>query len=79
MTATVVDTSLLLRLVVTASIAGIGVTTVFAVAIYGLVRSSELRRAERPVAATALAGLGITAIAATLAAVVYAYLIIKHK
>ena len=50
MLATVVETKELLDTVIASLIAGIGVTTVFAVLIFGVARSSDMARNDRPVA-----------------------------
>lgn len=69
MLAVVVETEELLQTVIASAIAGIGVTVVFSVAIWGAARFVEHSRGERPVAAGAAAALGVLALAATLAAV----------
>jgi hypothetical protein len=68
--AVIVETSELLQTVAASVVAGIGVTVVFSVAIWGAARFVDLSRSERPVAAAAAAGVGIAGLAATLGAVV---------
>jgi len=68
--AVIVETSDLLWTIVASVVAGIGVTVVFSVAIWGAARSVDLSRSERPTAAAAAAAVGVTGLAATLGAVV---------
>jgi hypothetical protein len=68
--AVIVETSELLQTVLASVVAGLGITIVFSVAIWGAARFVDLSRNERPVAATAAAGVGILGLAATLAMVV---------
>ena len=70
MFATVVETQELWRTVVAALVAGVGVTLVFSLAIYGATRFADTRRDERPLASAAAALLTILALAATVASVV---------
>ncbi|HWM55537.1 MAG TPA: hypothetical protein VNO20_09135 [Solirubrobacterales bacterium] len=67
--AVVVETSELLQTVAASVIAGIGVTVIFSVAIWGAARFIELSRSERPAAAAAAATVGLVALAATFGAV----------
>jgi hypothetical protein len=67
--AVVVETSELLQTVVASVVAGVGITAVFSVAIWGAARFVDLSRGDRPAAAAAAAALGIVAMAATLGAV----------
>jgi hypothetical protein len=68
--AVVVQTTELWQTIVAALVAGVGITTVFSVAIWGAARFDDLSRGDRPVAAGAAAALAVLAIAATLGAVV---------
>jgi hypothetical protein len=68
--AVVVQTTELWQTIVAALVAGVGITTVFSVAIWGAARFVDLSRGDRPVAAGAAAALAVLAIAATLGAVV---------
>ena len=70
MLATIVETKELLQSVVASLIAGIGVTTSFALLIFGAIRVGELRRDERPALAAAAGGLAALALAVTIAAIV---------
>jgi hypothetical protein len=67
--AVVVETKELWQTVVAALVAGVGITTVFSVAIWSAARFVDLSRADRPIAAGAAAALAVLAIAATMGAV----------
>jgi len=67
--AVIVETSEMLQTVAASVVAGVGVTVVFSVAIWGAARFVDLSRSERPVAAAAAAAVGIAGLAATLGAV----------
>lgn len=77
--AVVVETKELLQTVVASVVAGVGVTVVFSVAIWGLARFADLGRAERPVAAGAAAALAGLALMVTVAAVVFGIVIMSSK
>ena len=67
--AVVVETKELWQTVVAALVAGVGITTVFSVAIWSAARFADLSRGDRPVAAGAAAVLAVLAVATTLGAV----------
>ncbi len=67
--AVVVQTQELLETVIASTIAGIGVTVIFSVAIWGVARFADLSRNERPLAAGAAAAVAALALAVTLASV----------
>lgn len=69
MLATVVHTDELLQTVLASVVAGVGITVVFSIAIWGAARYVELSGNERPVAAAAAATVGILALLATLGTV----------
>jgi hypothetical protein len=69
MLATVVHTDELLQTIAASVVAGVGVTVIFSVAIWGIARFVDLSSNERPVAAAGAAAVGILAFALTLAAV----------
>jgi hypothetical protein len=77
--AVVVETKELLQTVLASVVAGIGVTVVFSVAIWGAARFADLSRSERPVAATAAAAVSGLALAATLAAVTVGVVVMTSK
>jgi hypothetical protein len=77
--AVVVETKQLLETVAASVIAGVGVTVVFSVAIWGIARFADLSRNERPVAAGAAAALAGVAVLSTLAAVAFGIVIMTRK
>lgn len=77
--AVVVHTRELIQTVIASAVAGIGVTIVFSVAIWGAARFVDLSRSERPAAATAAAALSGLALAATLAVVVAGIVVMMSK
>jgi hypothetical protein len=77
--AVVVETKELLETAVASLIAGVGITLVFSIAIWGAARFVDLSRDERPLAATAAAALGVLALAATLAAVAIGIVVMTSK
>ena len=77
--AVVVETRELLETIVASLIAGVGITVVFSVAIWGVARFADLSRAERPLAAAAAASLAGGAVLITLAAVVFGVVIMSSK
>ena len=79
MIATVVETKELLQTVAASVVAGLGVTVIFSIAVYGATRSADLSRDQRPAAATAAAALSGLALAACLAAVVIGVIVMTSK
>jgi cation transporter-like permease len=77
--AVMVETKELLETVVASVVAGVGITVVFSVAIWGVARFADLSRSERPLAAGAAAALAGLAVLATLAAVVFGIVIMSSK
>ena len=77
--ATVVETKELFDTVVASLVAGIGVTTVFAILIFGVSRSADMVRDERPVAAMAAGGLAVVALAVVTAAIVLGIVVMTQK
>jgi cation transporter-like permease len=77
--AVVVETKELLETVVASVVAGVGITVVFSVAIWGVARFADLSRNERPLAAGAAAALAALAGLATLAAVAFGIVIMSSK
>jgi hypothetical protein len=76
--ATVVDWQKLLEVVWTAALAGIGVTTIFSLAVFGMARSIDTR-ADRPGASAFYAVVGLAGFAVSLAAMVWGLLLITSK
>ncbi|HEX3325341.1 MAG TPA: hypothetical protein VHR65_09480 [Solirubrobacterales bacterium] len=77
--AVVVETKQLLETVAASLIAGVGVTVVFSVAIWGIGRFADLSRNERPAAASAAAALAGMAVLITLAAVAFGIVVMSRK
>jgi hypothetical protein len=77
--AVVVETKQLLETVVASLVAGVGVTVIFSVAIWGVGRFADLSRNERPLAAGAAATLAGLAVLATLAAVAFGIVVMSSK
>ncbi len=77
--AVVVETKELLETVVASLVAGVGITAVFSVAIWGAARFVELSRGDRPVAAGAAAALGLLAVAGTLGAVAVGIIVMANN
>ncbi len=77
--AVVVETKELLETVVASVVAGVGITVVFSVAIWGVARFADLSRNERPIAAGAAATLAALAGLVTLAAVAFGIVIMSSK
>jgi hypothetical protein len=76
---TVVDWSALLKTVVAAFVAGVGITLVFSVAIFGAARFADLSRDGRPVGAAAYVALSVVALAAVAAAVAIGIIVMTTK
>jgi hypothetical protein len=79
MIAELVDTHALAELIYVSLIAGVGICGVYAVAVLGLTRSSERRRANRPVAAALYGAMAAVAIAGCVWAVVTGITIMAAK
>jgi hypothetical protein len=79
MLATIVQTEDLVKTVIASVIAGVGVTGIFSVAIWGSARFVDLNRSGRPLAAGLAAGIGGLALLTTLAAVVVGIVVMTGK
>ena len=79
MIATLVEGRELLETVGASVIAGIGVTLVFSVAIWGVARFADLSRNERPLAAGAAALVACLALVATAGIVVIGIVVMTSK
>lgn len=77
--AEIVETKELVQTVVYAFVAGVGVTVIFSVAIWGVARFVDLSQEERPVAAGAAAGVAGLALLAVVAAVVIGVVVMTGK
>jgi hypothetical protein len=77
--AVVVETKELLETVVASVVAGVGITVIFSVAIWGIARFADLSRNERPLAAGAAATLAVLAGLVTLIAVAFGIVVMSSK
>ena len=64
-----IDTEAMLKTVAASAVAGLGITLIFSLAIYGATRFVDLSRDERFGAAGAAAGLAVVSLVAFVAAV----------
>jgi hypothetical protein len=79
MIATVVETKDLLETVAASLIAGIGVTAAFSLVVFGVTRSADMLRDDRPIAATAAGGLAILALLVVAGAIVLGIVVMTSK
>jgi hypothetical protein len=77
--AVIVETKELIETVIASLLAGVGVTVVFSVGIWGAARFADLSREERSLAAGAAAALAALAGLVTAAAVVFGIVIMSSK
>jgi hypothetical protein len=77
--ATIIDTEVLAKLVAAALAAGIGITAVFGLVIYGSTRFSDLRREGNAVGAAVLAVFAVAAFLVFAAAVALGLAIMLRK
>ena len=79
MLATIVDTEALLKTIVAAFIAGVGVTLIFSLAILGASRFVDLSRDGRSPGAIAFGALAVVALLAALVAVAVGIIVMAQK
>jgi hypothetical protein len=77
--ATIVDIDVLLKVIGATFVAGIGITAVFGLVIYGGTRFADQRRAGDALGAAAFAIFAATGFAAFVAAVVLGVLVMTNK
>ena len=77
--AEVVDWEALGDVVIASLVAGVGVTLCFSLAILGMTRFADLRRAEKPIPAGLYALVGLLGLAASLAGIVTAIVVMTAK
>jgi hypothetical protein len=77
--ATVVDSKALLQSVLAALIAGVGVTAIFCIAIFGAARFADMNRSGRPAAAVAFGLVAILALVAFAGAIVVGLVVMTSK
>jgi hypothetical protein len=75
----VLGTAPLLKMVYSSFVVGVSVALVFAVAVFGVIRSSDMRRANRAGASARYATLGLLALLTSLAIAVAGLIIVVHK
>lgn len=79
MVATIVETKELLQTVLFSTVAGVGITAIFSLAIYGATRYAELSRDDRPGLAALAALLAGAAILVCLGAVAGGLIVMTSK
>jgi len=79
MIATLVEGRQLLETVIASLVAGVGITFVFSIAIWGVSRFTELSRDERPLAAGAAAVTASLALACVAGAVAIGIVVMTRK
>jgi hypothetical protein len=79
MTATLVEGKELIETVIASVIAGVGVTSAFAIAIWGVGRFADLSRNDRPLAAGGAAVVAALALLAVATAVVFGIVVMTRK
>jgi uncharacterized membrane protein YidH (DUF202 family) len=77
--ATVVETKELLQTIAASLVAGVGITTAFAILIFGATRSADMVRDERPLLATAAGGLAVVALVVVVALIVLGIVVMTSK
>jgi hypothetical protein len=77
--ATLIEGKEMLQTVVAATVAGLGVTFAFSVAIWGFGRSAELSSEDRRLAAGSAATVGALALLVVLGAIVVGIVVMTHK
>lgn len=77
--AVVIETKELLEAVVASVVAGVGITVIFSIAIWGVARFADLSRNDRPLAAGAAATLAGLAGLVTVAAVAFGIVVMSSK
>lgn len=75
----IIATAALLRMIYASLIAGISVALVFSIAVFGVIRSSDMRRARRPAASARYATLGMIALLASAAIAIAGLVVVIHK
>jgi CHASE1-domain containing sensor protein len=77
--ASIVETKELIQTVVFATVAGIGVTAIFSVAIWGVARFTDLSQEERRLEAGFAAAASALALLAVLAVIVFGVVVMTSK
>jgi hypothetical protein len=79
MTPAAIDAHLLLRVFYTAFAAGVGASVAFSLAVYGIVRSTEMRREQRTAAGASYGLVGAIGLALSAALIVYGLILLARK
>lgn len=79
MLATVVEKKALLETVAASLIAGVGVTAAFSLVIFGVTRSADMVRDERPLLATVAGALAVLGGAVVIASIVFGIVVMTTK
>jgi hypothetical protein len=79
MLGTIVETEDLLDTVVASVVAGAGITAAFAILIFGVTRSADMVRDERPLLATAAGGLALIALLVVIGSIVLGIVVMTSK
>ena len=69
----------LLKMIYSSLIAGVSVALVFSIAVFGVIRSSDMRRANRAGASARFAALGVLALLASAAIAIAGLILVIHK
>ena len=75
----VFGTAPLLKMIYSSLIAGVSVALVFSIAVFGIIRSSDMRRANRGGASARFAALGLVALVASAAIAIAGLVLVIHK
>jgi hypothetical protein len=76
---TVMATAALVKMIYSSVIAGLSVALVFSIAVFGVIRSNDMRRARRPAASARYATLGMLALVASAAIAIAGLVLVIHK
>jgi hypothetical protein len=79
MTRAAIDTAALLKMLYSSLLASLTISVVFATAILGAIRASDMRRANRGVAAVAYASVAVIGVLFAAAVIVYGLVLITRK
>ena len=79
MIASIVDTKELLETIVYSSVAGVGITLIFSLGIYGSTRLADFSRDGRRFEASLAGALAVVAMLATIAALVVGIVVMTQK
>jgi hypothetical protein len=76
---TVMATAALVKMIYASLIAGLSVALVFSIAVFGVTRSNDMRRAHRPGASARYAAVGMFALFAAAAIAIVGLVLVIHK